>query len=63
VHHGRVARSDVEQTIAELAAELPADPVHAEARQLFEQLALADDFTEFLTLPAYDRLLEGAPSV
>jgi malate synthase len=62
VHHGRVARSDVEQTIAEVAAELPVDPVHAEARQLFEQLALADDFTEFLTLPAYDRLLE-APSV
>ena len=28
------------------------------ARALFEQVALADDFVEFLTLPAYERLLE-----
>ena len=27
-----------------------------EARDIFEQVALADDFTTFLTLPAYDRL-------
>ncbi|MDP9436668.1 MAG: malate synthase A, partial [Actinomycetota bacterium] len=27
-----------------------------EARQLFEQVALADDFTEFLTLPAYEKI-------
>jgi malate synthase len=27
-----------------------------EARELFEQVALADDFEEFLTLPAYERL-------
>ena len=27
-----------------------------EARELFEQVALADDFVEFLTLPAYERL-------
>jgi len=58
VHHGRVARADVEQMIADVAAELPSDPVYVEARELFEQLALADDFTEFLTLPAYERLLE-----
>ena len=58
VHHGRVARADVERTIAEISAELPADPVYGEARELFEQLALADNFTEFLTLPAYERLLE-----
>jgi malate synthase len=25
-----------------------------EARRVFEQVALADDFVEFLTLPAYD---------
>ena len=60
VHHGRVARADVEQTIADVAAELPADPVYLEARRLFEQLALDDEFTEFLTLPAYERLLELA---
>ena len=29
-----------------------------ESRKLFEQVALADDFPEFLTLPAYDFLLE-----
>ena len=58
VHHGRVARADVEQMIADVAAELPSDPVYVEARELFEQLALGDDFTEFLTLPAYERLLE-----
>jgi malate synthase len=29
---------------------------YAEARELFEQVALADDFVEFLTLPAYERL-------
>ncbi len=29
---------------------------YAQARELFEQVALADDFVEFLTLPAYERL-------
>jgi malate synthase len=29
-----------------------------ESRMLFEQVALADDFPEFLTLPAYDYLIE-----
>jgi malate synthase len=29
---------------------------YAEAAELFESLALADDFVEFLTLPAYERL-------
>jgi malate synthase len=29
---------------------------YAEARELFEQVALADDFEEFLTVPAYARL-------
>jgi malate synthase len=28
------------------------------SRELFEQVALADDFVEFLTLPAYEKLLE-----
>ncbi len=27
-----------------------------EARELFDQVALADDFVEFLTLPAYERI-------
>jgi malate synthase len=29
---------------------------YAEARELFEQVALADEFEEFLTLPAYERI-------
>ena len=58
VRHGRVSRQDVERAIAEVAAELPDEPVFADARALFERLALADDFAEFLTLPAYERLLE-----
>ena len=28
-----------------------------EARVLFEQVALADDFVDFLTLPAYETVL------
>jgi malate synthase len=28
----------------------------AEAREIFEEVALADDFVDFLTLPAYERL-------
>jgi malate synthase len=34
----------------------PAGHRFADARALFEQVALADDYVEFLTLPAYDRL-------
>jgi hypothetical protein len=29
-----------------------------DASVLFERLAIADEFEEFLTLPAYERLLE-----
>ena len=57
IRHGRFAREDVERVIAEVAAELPDEPVYVEARRLFEKLALAEEFTEFLTLPAYERLL------
>jgi len=58
IRHGRVARGDVEAAVADVVAELPAQPVVDEARALFEQVALEEEFTEFLTLPAYDRLLE-----
>ena len=58
IRHGRVARGDGEAAVADVVAELPAQPVVAEARALFEQVALGEEFTEFLTLPAYDRLLE-----
>jgi malate synthase len=58
VRHGRVSRAEVERTIGEVASELPVEPVYEEARALFVELALADEFAEFLTLPAYERLLE-----
>jgi malate synthase len=58
VHHGRVSRDDVKRAIADVVAELPLQPVVDEARALFEQVALGEEFTEFLTIPAYDRLLE-----
>ena len=58
VRHGRVSRADVEGVIAEVVAGLPDDPVVDEARALFERVALGEEFEEFLTLPAYERLLE-----
>jgi malate synthase len=58
VRHGRAQRADVERVIEEVVAELPDDPVVPAARELFEQVALGEEFEEFLTLPAYDRLLE-----
>jgi malate synthase len=51
VHHGRVAPERVREV---LHAELPEGGRFAEARDLFERVALADEFVEFLTLPAYD---------
>jgi malate synthase len=36
----------------------PDDGLLAEARRIFEEAALAEEFPDFLTLPAYRRLLE-----
>jgi malate synthase len=58
VRHGRVPRAEVERMIEEVVGELPDDPIVTAARELFERVALGEDFEEFLTLPAYDRLLE-----
>jgi malate synthase len=52
--HGEVARADVEAAIEEELAKLDGD--YDEARELFEQVALGDEFVEFLTLPAYERI-------
>jgi malate synthase len=54
LRHGRVERADVERAIEEEVGKLDGD--YAEARELFEQVALGDDFVEFLTLPAYERI-------
>jgi malate synthase len=58
MRHGRVDRRDVVAAVGEVVSELPAAPAVTAARELFEQVALGPEFTEFLTLPAYDRLLE-----
>jgi malate synthase len=54
LRHGKVERADVERAIGEEVAKLDGDLT--EARELFEQVALGDEFVEFLTLPAYERL-------
>ncbi|HSO02483.1 MAG TPA: hypothetical protein VLS46_08135, partial [Gaiellaceae bacterium] len=54
LRHGKVARVDVERAIEEEVAKLGEG--YDEARELFEQVALGDDFVEFLTLPAYEHI-------
>ena len=54
LRHAKVARADVEAAIEEEIAKLDGD--YDEARALFEQVALGDEFVEFLTLPAYERI-------
>src|SRR5688500_15903465 len=54
LRHDRVSRADVERAIEEETAKLDGD--HSEARELFEQVALGEEFVEFLTLPAYERI-------
>jgi malate synthase len=56
VRHGRVTRAEVTRVIAEEAARQGDGGRFPEARALFERVALADDFPEFLTLPAYELL-------
>jgi malate synthase len=51
VQHGRVTPQRVREAVDEEAFE---GGRFADARELFERVALADEFTEFLTLPAYD---------
>ena len=61
IRHGRVEHADVERTIHEVMAELPDEPVYAEAREVFEKVALDPVFVEFLTLTAYAQLIrDGA---
>jgi malate synthase len=50
VRHGRVSRDAVIAEVDKWRGE------HAEAAELFEQVALGEPLAEFLTLPAYERL-------
>jgi malate synthase len=49
LHHGRSERRLVLDEIERVEAS-------ADAKEVFAEVALADDFVEFLTLPAYERL-------
>jgi malate synthase len=57
LHHGKVSRDQVDRAIEEEVARLGEG--YGEARSLFEQVALGEEFVEFLTLPAYDALAVG----
>jgi malate synthase len=54
VRHGRTSHDDVARIEREEMEKL--GDVYGAGREVFEQVALADDFVEFLTFPAYDRL-------
>ena len=56
LHHDRVSGKDVRDVIAEEAQRLEGVPRVDEARGLFEQVALTDEFVEFLTIPAYEHV-------
>jgi malate synthase len=51
VRHGEFSADEVRAVIVE---QLPEGGRFQDARELFERVALSDDFVEFLTLPAYD---------
>ncbi|NUT54668.1 MAG: malate synthase A [Thermoleophilia bacterium] len=54
LRHGKVSEEQVRRAIEGELGKLEGD--YEEARQLFEQVALGDEFVEFLTLPAYERI-------
>jgi malate synthase len=56
IRHGRFTADQVRAVIDDEMAELGDGGRLREARALFEQVALADDFPDFLTLPAYELL-------
>ena len=56
VQHGRVERDRVQAIADEEVAGMPDTPRLVEARRVFEQVSLADEFVDFLTLPAYQLL-------
>jgi malate synthase len=56
IHHGRLDRDEVLTLANDEIAALPDQPRLGDATDVFEQVALADDFVDFLTLPAYELL-------
>ncbi len=60
LRHGRVTDDDVRRITEEEIAGLGEG--YGDARALFERVATQRDYVEFLTLPAYDRLLAVEPA-
>jgi malate synthase len=56
LRHGHTERSDIERAIAAERAELEGTERLDEAVELLERTVLSPEFTEFLTLPAYEVL-------
>jgi malate synthase len=56
LRHGRVSLDEVRQAIDEEMKVLGDGARLDEARDLFERVALDDDFVEFLTIPAYEHI-------
>jgi malate synthase len=54
LRHGNVARDDVTRVIDEEVAKL--GPAYEDARHLFDEVAAGEEYVEFLTVPAYERL-------
>lgn len=53
----KVTRPLVERIVEEEVAKLPGEPGdYDEARRTFLEVAVADDYADFLTLPAYERM-------
>jgi malate synthase len=55
LRHERVGADDVRRVTAEEIEKL--GPGYEDARAIFERIATVPEFVEFLTLPAYDRLI------
>jgi malate synthase len=56
VHHGRLERDRVLAIADEEVSSLSGQERLEDARTVFEQVALGEEFVEFLTLPAYELL-------
>jgi malate synthase len=57
IHHGRVSRERVLELQREELDKL--GPGYEAAAEILAEVALAPEFAEFLTLPAYERLVAG----
>jgi malate synthase len=56
LRHGRISLDEVRETIEREMEALREVPRADEARELFESVALDDEFVEFLTVPAYEHI-------